>query len=141
RLDYPEHFDAGLATHTVQELYYFARGPQLVNRVVDITKHIDIKVAANRANVTQGPGGENGSRLKARLAEEGKSLSILGDNDESANLNYIKHFMLDIDSIGLRGIPSDKTLGEAHGLEWAECFYYRGPGESRLEEYVEKHAR
>jgi LmbE family N-acetylglucosaminyl deacetylase len=33
--DYPEHFDAGLKPHSVNEKYYFARGPQYVNRVVD----------------------------------------------------------------------------------------------------------
>src|ERR1700739_2068126 len=33
--DYPEHFAAGLEAHGVREKYYFARGPQLVNRVVD----------------------------------------------------------------------------------------------------------
>ncbi len=141
RLDYPEHFDAGLSPHTVSELYYFARGPQLVNRIVDISRHIDTKVAANRANVTQGPGGENGSRLKTGLAKEGKSLDILGSTDEEANLNYIKHIMLDIDSDRLRGIPSDRELGEKYDLEWAECFYYRGPRESKLERYIEEHAR
>ena len=35
-LDFPEQFDAGLKPHSVSEKYYFARGPQLVNRVVDI---------------------------------------------------------------------------------------------------------
>lgn len=34
--DYPEHFDAGLSPHAVKEKYYFARGPQYVNRIVDI---------------------------------------------------------------------------------------------------------
>src|SRR5678815_4986567 len=36
RWDLPEHFEAGLQPHAVQEKYYFARGPQLVTRVVDI---------------------------------------------------------------------------------------------------------
>ena len=141
RLDYPEHFDAGLSPHSVKELYYFARGPQLVNRIVDISGHIDTKVAANRANVTQGPGGTNGSRLKDRLAKAGKSLDILGKTDEEANLNYIKHFMLDIDSLRMRGIPSDKEPGKEYDAEWAECFYYRGPQESKLSAYIEQHAR
>src|SRR5262249_36487359 len=35
--DYPEHFAAGLKPHGPAEKYYFARGPQLVNRVVDIS--------------------------------------------------------------------------------------------------------
>ena len=41
--DYPEHFEAGLRPHGVGESYYFSRGPQLVNRVVDITAYIERK--------------------------------------------------------------------------------------------------
>ena len=44
-LDMPEHFAAGLKPHSVSEKYYFARGPQLVNRVVDIGPTVDIKLA------------------------------------------------------------------------------------------------
>ncbi len=52
--DYPEHFAAGLEPHAVREKYYFARGPELVNRVVDIGATIDRKVDANLANREQG---------------------------------------------------------------------------------------
>ena len=38
-LDFPEHFAAGLKPHAVSEKYYYARGPQAVNRVVDISTH------------------------------------------------------------------------------------------------------
>lgn len=136
RLDYPEHFDAGLQPHSVQEMYYFARGPQLVNRIVDISDHIDSKVAANLANTTQGPAGHNGSRLRQRLAAEGKTLDLLGNSDDEADRNYIKHFILDRDSKRQRGIPSDRELGEKFGLGWAEAFYYRGPEKNMLEEYI-----
>jgi LmbE family N-acetylglucosaminyl deacetylase len=51
-LDFPEHFAAGLAGHSVSEKYYYARGPQAVNRVVDISSTIDKKMAAIRANQT-----------------------------------------------------------------------------------------
>ena len=139
-LDYPEHLDAGLEPHVVSERYYFARGPQLVNRIVDITRNIDQKVEANRVIVTQGPGGNSGAELKRKLAEQGKELPILGQNDESANRNYIKHFVLDIDSQGLRGVPSDKEAGEPYGLEWAERFHYIGPVESQLDAYISEHA-
>ncbi len=139
-LDYPEHIDAGIEPHTVSERYYFARGPQLVNRIVDITRNIDHKVEANRVVVTQGPGGNNGVRLKQRLAEKGKKLPLLGDDDLSANRNYIKHLMLDIDSPGLRGVPSDRETGKPYGLEWAEKFHYIGPRSSKLETYIEDHA-
>jgi hypothetical protein len=139
-LDYPEHLDAGVAPHPVKERYYFARGPQLVNRIVDITQTIDQKVESNRVIVTQGPGGDNGVRLRDRLANQGKKLSLLEGSDENANRNYIKHFVLDMDSQNLRGVPSDKVTGKAYGLEWAERFHYIGPSESRLEDYISEHA-
>ena len=41
--DYPEHFRAGLTAHGPKDAYYFSRGPQLVNRVVDISEYIDPK--------------------------------------------------------------------------------------------------
>ena len=139
-LDYPEHLDAGVQPHAVNERYYFARGPQLVNRVVDITETIDQKVESNRVIVTQGPGGNNGARLRERLAAEGKTLPLLGDSDDTANRNYIKHIVCDIDSQNLRGVPSDKEVGKPYGLEWAERFHYIGPRESKLDQYVQKNA-
>jgi LmbE family N-acetylglucosaminyl deacetylase len=45
-LDFPEQFDAGLKPHAVAEKYYFARGPQQVNRVVDISGFLPQKIAA-----------------------------------------------------------------------------------------------
>ena len=140
KLDYPEHMDAGIKPHSVTERYYFARGPQLVNRIVDISKTIDQKVEANRVIVTQGPGGDAGVRLKKRLAKEDKYLPLLGDSDDSANRNYIKHIVFDIDSQRLRGVPSDKEVGKQYGLEWAERFHYIGPKESKLEEYIRSNA-
>jgi len=139
RLDYPEHLDAGLSTHSVREKYYYARGPQLVNRIVDISETIDLKVESNRVIVTQGPGGDAGIRLRDRLAKEGKSLPILEGSDEQANSNYIKHILLDVDSQRIRGVPSDKEVGQAHGLEWAERFHYIGPRESKLDAYIKSH--
>ncbi len=141
RLDYPEHFDAGLKPHVVSELYYFARGPQLVNRVIEISGHLDKKIEANLANVTQGPAGKNGSRLFNRLKKEGKNLKILGDNTDSADRNYIKHFVLDKDSMYARGVPSDRELGERFNLGWAEAFHYRSSKESMLDSFVMERAR
>jgi hypothetical protein len=138
--DYPEHLAAGLQPHSVQEKYYFARGPQLVNRIVDITPWIDKKVEANLANKTQGGGGENGARLKSRLAARKLRLPILGNDDDTANRQYIKHFFLDNDSRYLRGVPSDREVGRQHGLEWAEAFHYIGPVESVLDRYIAEHA-
>jgi LmbE family N-acetylglucosaminyl deacetylase len=138
--DYPEHLAGGLQPHSVQERYYFARGPQLVNRIVDITPWINQKVEANLANKTQGPAGENGARLRARLAAQKLRLPILGNDDETASREYIKHFVLDYDSRHLRGVPSDREVGRPYGLEWAEAFHYIGPAESMLDRYIAEHA-
>ncbi len=128
--DYPEHFKAGLKPQAVRERYYFARGPQLVNRVVDISSYIDQKVYANMANVTQGPAGETGARLRRRLAQQRRKLPLLGNDDETANRQYTKHFAL----------GRDRVRGQAHGLEYAEYFHYIGPDESDVEGYIEKNA-
>ena len=132
RWDYPEHFEAGLKPHAVREKYYFARGPQLVNRVVDISSYVDRKIEVNRANVTQGPAGENGAALRRRLAAEGKRLPLLGDDDETANRQYIKQFVL----------AENREWGRRHGLAYAEPFHYIGPSsdEDALNEYIERNA-
>ena len=138
--DYLEHLAAGLEPHSVQEKYYFARGPQLVNRVVDITPWINQKVEANLANKAQGPAGENGAHLRSRLAAQKLRLPILGNDDDTANRQYIKHIVLDIDSQHLRGVPSDREVGRPFGLEWAEAFHHIGPSESLLHRYIKENA-
>jgi LmbE family N-acetylglucosaminyl deacetylase len=138
--DYVEQLETGLKPHAVREKYYFARGPQLVNRIVDISGSIDRKVESNRVNITQGPAGENGARLRAQLAAKKQRLPILGSDDETANRQYIKHIVLDLDSPRLRGVPSDKEVGRRHGLEWAEAFHYIGPAANRLDQYIAENA-
>ena len=139
--DYPEHAEAGIQPYAVSERYYFARGPQLVNRVVDISETIEQKIDANLVNVSQGPAGENGSLLKKNLEKEGKYLPILGSTDTEANRNYIRNFVLDIDSKSLRGVPSDREVGKEYQLEWAERFHYIGAEPSLTAEYVRNNAR
>lgn len=140
RFDYPEQLDV-VEPHSIRERYYFTRrGPQFINRIVEITSHVDTKVRANMRNVTQGPGGHNGRRLKRRLAEQGLKLPILGDDDETADYNYIKHFVLDTDSEAKRLTPSDREVGRPFGLEWAERYYYRGPIPSTIDDYVSENA-
>ena len=138
--DYVEQLAAGLQPHGVSEKYYFARGPQLINRVVDISASIDQKVESNRVNVTQGPAGENGAMLRARLAARKLRLPILGTDDDSANRQYIKQLVLDLFSDELRGIPSDKALGLRYGLEWAEAFHHVGPRPGTLDGYIAENA-
>lgn len=130
RWDLPEHFEAGLQPHAVREKYYFARGPQLVNRVVDIGAVFDRKVEVNLANVTQGPAGENGAALRKRLAEQKLRLPILGNDDEQANREYIRHFVL----------REDAELGRRYGLAYAEPFHYIGPKPSMLDDYIKQNA-
>jgi LmbE family N-acetylglucosaminyl deacetylase len=137
--DYPEHLEV-VQPHTVKEMYYFARGPQIVKRVVDIGRFIDKKVESIVACKTQGPGGDHGALLRKKLEEKGSKLSVLGDSDETANFNYVKEFVLDIDSEYLRGVPSDKKTGEKYGLEWAEQFHYIGPSKSMIDGYIQKNA-
>ncbi len=128
--DYPEHFEAGIRPHSVMEKYYYARGPQLVNRVVDISSVFDQKVYSAMANVTQGPAGESGARLRATLAKQGLRLPILGDNDDTANREFIKNFVL----------QGDATLGKQYGVAYAEAYHYIGPPTRRVDEYVKRNA-
>ena len=89
---------------------------------------------------TQGPCGENGARLRAKLASQKLRLPLLGGGDDSANRAYIKNIVLDYDSFSQRGVLSDRELGRRYGLEWAEAFHYIGPRQSQLERYVSEHA-
>lgn len=138
--DYPEQIAGGVQPHAVQEKYYFARGPQRVNRVVDIAPWIDRKIEANLANKAQGAGGDHGARLRARLAAQKLRLPILGDNDDAADRAYTKDIVLDYDSLYQRGVPSDRAVGRKYGLEWAEAFHYIGPRESLLDQYIRQNA-
>lgn len=141
--DYPEHMDAGLAPHSPKECYYFSRVPKRVNRVVDIGNYIDKKVEVCMLNVTKGPAGHGeGRKLRERLAREGKELPILGNDDATADFNYVKHFVLDIDAWRLNFSEfSNKEIGMPYGLEWAEHFHYidyRHP--NRLEQFIKENA-
>lgn len=128
--DYPEHFAAGLTPHGVREKYYFARGPQLVNRVVDISDAIEKKIDCLLANQAQGPAGESGARWKARLASLNLRLPLLGDDDRTANREFIRHFLL----------KTESGLGRPYGVAYAEQFHYIGPAESTIEEEIKKNA-
>ena len=129
--DYPEQFAAGLAPHTVQEKYYYARRPE-VTRIVDVSGVLDQMIDANRANRAKGPAGNLGSRLRAELAKRGQKLAILGGDDVTADRNYIKEFIL----------ARRRALGQKHGVQYAEAFHYidSRSNPSTVEEYVKKNA-
>jgi LmbE family N-acetylglucosaminyl deacetylase len=130
--DYPEQFAAGLEPHTVREKYYYARRPE-ITRVVDISDVVDKRIEANRANQAKGPAGHKGSQLRAKLAKQNLRLPLLGDDDDTADRNYIKEFLL----------SRAERLGQQYGVEYAEPFHYIGPRasrRSRLEEYIERNA-
>ena len=126
-LDFPEHFAAGLKPHRVREKYYYARGPQLVNRVVDIATTIDQKLNAICANRTMV--GNMVRELKAELAERKLKLPQLEGPATDAIRGYAN----------LRFREGFARFGKEYGLPYAEKFHYIGP-DSSFEEYVQKHA-
>ena len=128
--DFPEHFDAGLTPHAVQEKYYFARFQQRVNRVVDTSETTEQKISALMLNRAQGPAGNHGAELRASLAQRGLRLPVLGADDATANREYIRRFVL----------YPDAELGERYGVKYAEQFHYIGPAADDLTPYIKAHA-
>jgi len=130
--DFPEQIALGHAPKTVQEKYYFARRPE-VTRIVDISGQIDKVIDANRANRAKGPAGHLGSRLRQELAQRKQRLPLLGNDDVTADRNYIREFVL----------ARSRALGAQHGVAYAEAFHYIGPGSSgrprRVEDYIRQH--
>ncbi len=127
RLDYPEQFAAGLKPHAVGEKYYFARGPQLVNRVVDTSATIEEKMAGIRSNRTMIL--HMAGDLKAELAGRKLRLPILSGDDDAT----IREF------VNLRFRERDAQIGQRYGLPYAEAFHYIGR-DSSLDEYVKGNA-
>jgi LmbE family N-acetylglucosaminyl deacetylase len=113
--DYPEHFFAGFGPHVPREVYFYSRAHETDNLIVDISDYMDKKIEVNLLNVAKGPAGNNGIRLRDRLAREGRKLSILDGEDFQVNFNYVKTFLF----------SEDKTLGAKYGLEYAEGFHYK----------------
>ncbi len=127
-LDFPEQFEVGLKAHSVSEKYYFARGPQLVNRVVDIGPTLDQKVASIRScknmidNMVHG--------VNDSLAAKGLRLAaFLPADSQSASEAFIQASF----------VARDHAVGAKYGLEYAEEFHYIGPDHT-LDEYIARHA-
>lgn len=126
-LDFPEQFEAGLKAHSVTEKYYFARGPQMVNRVVDIGPSLQQKIAYIRScknMITNMVRSTNEA-----LAGRGLRVAAFTGSQDAANDAYIHATF----------IERDKRIGAKYGLEYAEEFHYIGPDHS-LEEYIRAHA-
>lgn len=126
-LDLPEHFAAGLKPHSVGEKYYFARGPQLVNRVVDISSVIDAKRAAIGSCRTMIR--HMVKDLNDSLAERKLRIPALTGDETKAADEFIKTAFL----------SRDRQIGSKYGLGYAEEFHYIGPDRS-LEEYISRNA-
>jgi len=126
-LDMPEHFAAGLKPHSVSEKYYFARGPQLVNRVVDIGPTVETKFASLRACRTMMT--HMIKELNASLAERKLRVPAISAADSAAIAEFTK---LAVDT-------KDRAAGQKYGLDYAEEFHYIGPDRS-MDEYIARHA-
>jgi LmbE family N-acetylglucosaminyl deacetylase len=131
--DHPEYEEAGIKPHPVGERYYmYARPGQQFNRVVDVSSHVEKKIDAIVECRNQG-GGNLGSQLRARLAQEGRRLPLLGSDDRAADREYIRQFLLE----------DNRQYGKGYNFAYAERFYYidrRVPAKSSVDEYVEKNA-
>jgi LmbE family N-acetylglucosaminyl deacetylase len=126
-LDMPEHFAAGLQPHTVSEKYYFARGPQLVNRAVDVGSTRDAKLACLRSCRTMMT--HMIKDLNQSLAERRLRLPALAGDEDAAIAEFTRL------AVEIR----DRAAGRKYGLDYAEEFHYIGPDKS-LDDYLSRHA-
>src|SRR5262245_3470809 len=130
--DFHEHTEAGIQPCEVHERYYFHTGPgQAFNRVIDIGSHVEKKITS--LVECRSEGGNLGSLLRARLAREGKRLPVLGNDDRTADREYIRQFLLD----------DEREYAKAHNLILAERFYYidqRQLAKSKVDEYIQRNA-
>jgi hypothetical protein len=143
----PDHYVTGRAVEAARWIagmqdypeHYYSRAGQTDNLIVDISNYIDKKVEVNLLSMAKGPAGNNGVKLREKLAKEGKKLPILEGDDYSANFNFTKHFVFE----------KNRGLGEKFGLQWAEGYHYMADipwdnqvddPSSPLQEYIRKNA-
>ena len=127
RLDMPEHFAAGLKPHSVTEKYYFARGPHLVNRIVDIGPTLETKLACLRSCRTMMT--HMIADLNASVAERNLRLPALAGDETAAIEEFTK--------VAVEN--RDRVVGGKYGLHYGEEFHYIGQDKS-LDEYVSRNA-
>jgi LmbE family N-acetylglucosaminyl deacetylase len=116
-LDFPEHFAAGLKPHYVRERYYFARGPQLVNRVVDIGPTLETKIACLRACRTMVVHTVRDRNLM--LAQDSQPVPPYEGDGTAALDGYVRT------ALEARA----RAVGQRYGLQYAEEFHYIGPSQ------------
>lgn len=133
---YPEFEESGTMPYTVNERYYMSFRPnQPCNRVVDISSTKEQKINAIVNSKSQGGGGW-GSEIRKQLAKERKRIPMFGNDDETANREFVKNFVMDYYS---------KFDGmDQYGLEYAECFYYidarKTDVQNKINAFIDKHA-
>ncbi len=128
KLDFPEHREAGLEPHGVSEKFYFARGPQLVNRVVDIGPFLQQKVAMIEACETMIL--HMVKDVNESLAKRGLKLPAMTGTDDEA----VKAFVQEV------FVPRDHGVGSKYKLEYAEEYHHIGP-DTAMADYVAKNAQ
>lgn len=135
RLDLPEHFEAGLTPHSVTEKYYWARGPQMINKVVDVSGVMERKIEAIQANKTQIR--NMALQFRDNLAKRNLTLPWFNADDSAIIKEYVD----------LVFRTADQRIGQQYGLDYAEVFHYIGPGEqsskftpSSMEQYLAENA-
>jgi len=113
-LDMPEHFAAGLKPHVVRERYYFARGPQLVNRVVDIGPTLQTKIDCLKACRTMV--NHTVKDIMEEHVERDLNLPAF-PADETAAIDKYANLTVEREA---------RAVGKKYGLRYAEAFHYIG---------------
>lgn len=101
RLDLPELAELGLEPKAVAERYFVSRGPSQINRIVDVSAHIESKRKALASARTQ---------MENMKAQAGKAEMDIGRFAESTFIT----------------LTAD--IGRPYGLSYAEQFHHVGPG-------------
>ncbi|MBZ0272132.1 PIG-L family deacetylase [bacterium] len=112
-----EHLREGLETHYVAETYYFAKRPRDVNKLVDITPHIDKKIESILCHESQ---------VRMMVEDVKRTFAATGGDPNALA-------MLDADNPG----PVIETfvrawaagVGERAGVEYAEEYRYERAGD------------
>ncbi|MFC1650510.1 hypothetical protein ACFL2X_02970 [Candidatus Latescibacterota bacterium] len=130
---FPEFEEGGIMPYPVQQNYYYVTNSmQRYNRVIDISTTIDKKINA-LALCESTEIGKKGSQIRKELAKKGKRLPILGNDDQTADREYVRHIVL----------PRYGSFEEIdqYGLEYAERFLYVDGREKEEEKYLAEYIK